>query len=153
SAKTPRAVSRSTRTRRSALDRTDATGGGAGAAGGRLARSIRRLYSVSDSVTARDGSFGRGGGCPIAIYGAGAKSAANKREVLRIMISSSLSGRSARLTARVLLQSVRTPGTATGRRLGRLPERAVRRRRGCRPTRCDNDRRVLVDRSTSSSLE
>ncbi len=55
--KTPRALSRSTRTRSSALDNTAPTGASAGPCVGRLARSTRRLYSVNDNVTLRDGSL------------------------------------------------------------------------------------------------
>ena len=53
SAKVPRTESRSTRTRRSALESTAATGGPGAGRGGRLARSTRRLYSGSGSVTVR----------------------------------------------------------------------------------------------------
>src|SRR5262245_65560830 len=60
---TPRAVSRATRTRISALATTAATGATVGGCGGRAARSISRLYSASVSVTARGVSVGRGGCC------------------------------------------------------------------------------------------
>src|SRR5262245_749275 len=60
--KTPCAVSRSMRTRRSALATTAGMGGIGGGCGGRPARSIRRLYSASESVTLdRVVSVGRAG--------------------------------------------------------------------------------------------
>ena len=88
--KTPWAVSRSTRTRRSALESTDATGATAGPCDGRLARSIRRLYSASESVTARGDSFGRGGCCAEAAWANATKTAASAYALDLVMISSSL---------------------------------------------------------------
>jgi hypothetical protein len=88
--KVPRATSRSTRTRTSALASTAATGGAEEGCGGRFARSIRRLYSGSGSMTLRELSVGRGG-CCAAAWGAGALKAAsvNATVVILVMVSSS----------------------------------------------------------------
>src|SRR6185436_8136240 len=73
----PCAVSRSTRTRKSALDSTAATGAAVDVCGGRPARSISLLYSVTESVTVRGDSTGLSGCCAAAMFVIAANAAAN----------------------------------------------------------------------------
>src|SRR5262245_45045857 len=69
--------------RRSALPTTAPTGSGGGGGVGRLARSTRRLYSASGSVTVRGGD----GGCCANDAGAKASRTAEAQTMFRVVMS------------------------------------------------------------------